>query len=137
MTVRPPNVASRRAAVTVEFALVCPIFLLIVLGTIEYSRINIIRHSVDNAAYEAARLGIVPGATVDEVTAKAQQLLAIVRIQSSTITVTPNPLNDDSDEVTVTIDVPVANNSWLIPQFGAGLVIRGTSTLRTERYRGF
>jgi Flp pilus assembly protein TadG len=124
----------RRGAVTVEFALVCPIFFLVVSGTIEYARVHILRHSADDAAYEAARFGMVPGATVAEVETMAQSLLSSARIESATIAVTPDPLSDAAEQITVDIQVPVAANSWLVPRFCDGLVIHGTSTLRTVRY---
>lgn len=43
----------------VEFAMVLPVFLLVVLGIIEFSRVFIIYTSVVNAAREGARFGIV------------------------------------------------------------------------------
>ena len=52
---RPPS-RTRRGATTVEFAIVAPVFFLFLLASIEFSRLNIIRHTADNAAYEAARI---------------------------------------------------------------------------------
>ena len=122
---------------TVEFALVCPIFVLLVFGMIEFSRVSIIRHAVDNAAYEGARVGIIPGANVTDVATAAQRHLDAVGLSGATINVTPNPLNDLADDVTVQVIVPVGSNSWGVPEFTTGLNLNASATLGTERYRGF
>ena len=56
----------RTAAAAVEFAIVATIFFLLVIAAFEFGRMNVIRHTADNAAYEAARHAMVPGATVAE-----------------------------------------------------------------------
>ena len=122
----------RRGAITVEFALICTAFFAIVLGTIEFSRISIIRHAVDNAAYEGARTGIVPGATASEVVAATQAHLNNVQLTSANITVTPSVITDSTPSVTVDIEIPVGANSWVVPNFGNGLQLTATSTMRTE-----
>lgn len=131
-----PQACRRRGAVTVEFALVSVVFFTLVFGMVEFSRLSIIRHAADNAAYEGARTGIVPGATVADVEAAAQQMLDVVSVGTSTIVVTPNPLTNAADDVTVTVNVPVADNSWMVPKFSNGLTIQSSATLGTERYRG-
>lgn len=128
---------TRRGATTVEFALVCPFFILIVFGLIEFSRVSIVRHSVDNAAYEAARVGIIPGANETDVAAAAQAHLDAVGLTGATINVIPTPLTEVADDVTVEVSVPLSSNSWGIPRFVSGLQLSSSSTLGTERYRGF
>jgi hypothetical protein len=78
----------------------------------------------------------VPGADVSDVEAIAQHQLDALRVTTSTVTVTPDPLTQAADEVTVTVSIPVANNSWIIPKFTSGMTIQSTATLGTERYRG-
>jgi Flp pilus assembly protein TadG len=124
---------SRRGATAVEFAIVAPIFFLFAMASLEFARLNIIRHTADNAAYEAARHAIVPGATADEAVAKATQILNIVGTRGATITVTPAKLGPDDEQVNVTIDVPMSQNGWITPRMTRSTTIRATSTLRTER----
>ena len=125
-----------RGAVTVEFALVSVIFFTLVMGMIEFSRLNIMRHAADNAAYEGARVGIVPGATATDVKAAAQQQLDALNINTSTVVVTPDPLTSAANHVTVSVTIPVAENSWIVPRFSNGMNIDSSATLGTERYRG-
>ena len=58
---------SRRGVVMAEFAIVLPIFILAVIGIIEFGRAVMVQQILVNAAREGARRAIVPGATSDEV----------------------------------------------------------------------
>jgi Flp pilus assembly protein TadG len=129
--------SARRAAVTVEFAFVLPIFLLFVFSVIEFARLNEIRHAVDNAAYEAARKAIVPGADAEAVESLASDYLDnVLNAKGYSVEVSPNPITEDVNEVTVTVGVPLSQNLWASPVYGKTAVVTASSTLRTERYRG-
>jgi Flp pilus assembly protein TadG len=123
----------RRGATAVEFALVAPVFFVFLLAAFEFGWLNVVRHTADNAAYEAARTAVVPGATVAEAKAKADKLLKIVGTRSAKVTVTPSPLTVDSDSVTVKIEVPMNKNGLIVPRFTKKSTIVASSTLRTER----
>lgn len=53
----------RRGVVAVEFALVVPVFLLMVYGFMEMGRMLFIQNSLGHAVYEAQRYAIVHGAS--------------------------------------------------------------------------
>ena len=118
-----------------EFAIVAPIFFVLLIAAFEFGRLNVIRHTADNAAYEAARRAMVPGATVAEATTEAQRILRIVGTRGATVNVTPATLGPDVDEITVTVNVPMNQNGWITPRFTRATTIRAASTLRTERAR--
>jgi Flp pilus assembly protein TadG len=123
----------RRGATAVEFALTAPIFFLFLLSAFEFGWLNVIRHTADNAAYEAARSAIVPGATSAEARTKANRLLRIVGTRGATVTVTPDPVTPQTNQVTVAIDIPMRRNGLIVPRFTNRTIIRAESTLRTER----
>ena len=127
----------RRGATTVEMACVAPIVFLIIMGSIEFGRLNIVRHAVANAAYESARHGMVPGATEAEIGAYAQEHLAILGISGARVTVTPGTIREETEEITVGVVVPMNENSWIPPRFASGKQIRSSCNMRTERYFGF
>jgi Flp pilus assembly protein TadG len=124
---------SRRGATVVEFAITLPVFFLFLMAAFEFGWLNVMRHTADNAAYEAARHVMVPGATAAEATAKAQSILDVVGTRGARITITPRTITDDTDQVTVAIDVPVSRNALVVPRFTGGRSLRSSSTLRTER----
>lgn len=123
----------RRGATLVEFALTIPIFILFLFAALEFGWLNVIRHTADNAAYEAARAAIVPGATAAEATAKANDLLNVVGTRGATVTITPPTLSTSTDEVTVAIDVPMRLNGIILSRFTSRNVLHSQATLRTER----
>ncbi len=124
----------RRQGVTaVEFAVTAPVFFLFLLAAFEFGWFNVIRHTADNAAYEAARIAMVPGATAAEAVATAQGLLNVIGTRGTRTTVTPATLTADTDEITVTIEVPMDRNGLIVPRFTKSKTLRSSSTLRTER----
>jgi Flp pilus assembly protein TadG len=123
----------RRGATLVEFALVLPLFFLFLFAAFEFGWMNVLRHTADNAAYEAARHAMVPGATAAEATSKATALLKTIGARNAKVTVSPSTITSSTDKITVTIDVPMADNALVIPKFTGKKSIHATSTLRTER----
>lgn len=128
-----PHLGQRRGAALVEFALTVPIFFLFLLAAFEFGWLNVVRHTADNAAYEAARTAMVPGATVAEAAAKANSILNVVGARSATITVTPNPITTATTQVKVEIDLPMNRNALVVPKFTGATVLHSESTLKTER----
>ncbi|TWU17715.1 TadE-like protein [Novipirellula galeiformis] len=123
----------RRAAVTVEFAIAFPILLLFTFAGIEFSRVNMIRNTAINAAYEGARKGIVPGATSSECAQAATQLLNFVDISGGSAVVTPSTIQANTKAVTVTVTVPITSeNSFIAPQYFLGRNIVTSVTLPRE-----
>jgi Flp pilus assembly protein TadG len=125
---------SRRGAVVVEMAICLPLLFFFFLTALEFSRVNMIRQTVENAVYEGSRRGVVPGATADDCRNAAQAVLNSVSTNDADIEVEPATLNDSVSEVTVSIEVPVNSNSWVVPFFFQDRVISSSMTLRKERY---
>ncbi|MBX3421217.1 MAG: pilus assembly protein [Pirellulaceae bacterium] len=125
---RPVANADRRGATTVEFALVVPLILTLFLGAVEITRLNFLRHTAANAAYEGARAAIVPGGTVQEAVTAATNILTMVGAGQG---VNVNAvLNATSVQVTVT--VPVNRNSWGVGRFSNGFNIVQACILQRE-----
>ena len=126
------QVRNRRGAFTVEFALCSGLFFMILLAGFEFSRFMYARHSVDQAAYEAARIGIVPGQSPAQVIARARQILNATGIRSATVNVQPAAFDGNTQTVTVSITAPYADSSWLRPVFLAATNLSATITLDHE-----
>ena len=122
----------RDGNVTVEMAICLPILFLILFGAFEFSRMNMLRHSIDNAAYEGARRGIIPGASASECQAAAAKVLQAVNAKNYTITVTPNSISDATTQLTVAVQVPLNSNSYVTQRFLANKILSASSTKSRE-----
>lgn len=149
MTKTQKTSCPRRGAVMVEMALVLPLFVMLVLGIIEFGRAMMIANLVTNAAREGARMAVLDGSSNSEVTNTIQTFLKsavsnslTAGDMSVTITVTPapgnpNPANNIAnasarDLVTVKVQVPF-NKVALIPgKYLAGKQLTGQSAMRHE-----
>lgn len=125
----------RRGAVTVEMAVTAPILFLLVFSALEFCSMNNLIHTIDNAAYEAARRGIVPGATINDVRQEANAILAAVGARNATVDVTPSVITEDTQQILVEISVPIRGNGWIAPVYFANRTnLVGECTLRREEY---
>ncbi|MDA7980412.1 MAG: pilus assembly protein [Pirellulales bacterium] len=109
--------SNRRGAVLIEFAFTAPILFLLLFGSWEFSRANMLRNLARSAAYEGARAGIVPGATVKEVQDNAQAVLNAVGVRGARIAVSPSTITSTTTSVTVDIEIPVNSNTYVVPFF--------------------
>ena len=125
----------RTGAVMVEFAIVAPILFLFFFAAFEFCRVNMIRHTADNAVYEAARVAIIPGATSAEASAEAELILSTIGLTSTNVEVSPAQIEDDTEEVTVRVTVSLDDNSFLPNSFVAGKDIVRELTMRREGIR--
>ncbi len=105
------NNTNRRGAATVEFALVCTILFLVVFAGVELSRLSMLRHTADHAAYLAARDAIVPGADADLIQGTAENHLPTIGVVSATVTVSPADITEETEEVEVTVTIPTASKA--------------------------
>ena len=139
-TSRPQrNPRSRRNGVTtVEVALCLPVLFLFFFASSEFSRVNMLRQAANQAAYEGARVGIAPGATVGGVRTAAADILSSAWAQGYTINVTPGTINQDTPQVTVDVAIPLAQNSLAVMVFfNNGTALTGRCTLQREKYESF
>ena len=127
---RPKN---RCGVTTVEFAICAPILFLFTFASLEFSRVNMIRQTVENAMNEGCRRGIVPGATAQDAKDSAQEVLNAIAAANAQITISPSVILEDTPEITVSIVVPINDNSWVAPFFFSGMEVTNSMTLRRER----
>jgi Flp pilus assembly protein TadG len=126
---------NRRAAAAVEFAIVAPVFFLLILGMIEYGRMVMVQQVITNASREGARQAVLDGATTAEITAVVNGYLTSGSISGATVTVTPNPPTNAEfgDPVTVTVSIPFSQVSWLpSPMYLGGKTLTATTVMRRE-----
>lgn len=128
MTMRRRRIGERGAA-AVEFAIVLPVLLLVLVGMIDWGRYFFLEHVVVNCARESARAGSV--ATSDILQARAQAVLDTClragaldpsRVSTAKVEAT-------ADSVVVTLGYPAGSLS------GLGIPVPGVATARAEMRR--
>jgi Flp pilus assembly protein TadG len=117
----------------VEFAVVAPVFLILITGIIELGRAIVVQQLLTNASREGARIGGYDTTnSTSTVTTAVNSYLSNVRISGATTTVSPNPLSSakDGDSVSVTVSIPFSSVSYLpAPVYMAGTTLRATTVM--------
>ncbi len=126
----------RRGVTVVEFAVVAPVFFLLLFAGIEFATLGTIRSTAHNAAYEGARKLVIPGAVASDGITEATRIMGIVGVHDLTVTTTPAVIDETTQDVTVNISIPYDNNAVFVPWFTGGLTINASINLKTERYGG-
>lgn len=125
----------RRGAATVEFAIVAPLFIMLVFGMVEYGRMVMVQQLLTSAGREGARMGVLDGMTVDRVTTTVTSYLEDSSVPGATVTVSPSPLSSAryGDPVTVKVSVPFDSVSWLpSPMYLGGKTLTSVAVMRRE-----
>jgi len=144
-TRRPSRV--RRGAALVEMALVLPVFMMVVLGIIEFGRALWVANMVTNAAREATRMAVLDGSSNANVSQSAKDFLSsTLSVGASDVSVSivitpadgnPNPANECAnantrDLIDITITVPFDKVSLIPGDYLAGKNLIGRSAMRHE-----
>jgi len=119
---------NRRGAAAVEFALTVPLVFLFFMASIEFGRVYMIRQTLENAVYEAARRGLVPATTDTEIRQTAADMLGSIRVNNPDISIA-----QDDQSVSVTIELDISDSSWVPPLFFRGKQLTSTLTMAKDR----
>lgn len=128
----------RRGASAVEFSIVAPIFFLAIFGAIEFSRVSMLRNLAQDASYEAARTCMVDGASTSDAMNSANEILGLLGTRGAVVTINGGAgLSEASQSIRVSIDIPLSQNSLVMPLLFSSKHILATTELKTERYDGY
>lgn len=121
-----------RAVVAVEMAVVTPLLLTMLFGIIEFGWLFTVRHTMVNAAREGARVGILPGATSDDVRDRANELLQPMNLDGM-CTVSVSDPTEENPNIEVRVSCPRAQVSLLGNFFGfTSGTVEGEASMRVE-----
>lgn len=131
-----PLRSKRRGAAAVEFAIVLPVFVILVLGMIEIGRYIMVQQVLTNASREGARRAVLDGASESEITTAVRTYLNNSAVNGTAATVVFNPPElddaDSGDPVTVTVSISRAAVSWLPMQNYNGAALSASTVMRRE-----
>jgi Flp pilus assembly protein TadG len=127
----------RRGTTAVEFALVGPIFILMVLAIIEFGRTFMVMELLTDSARIGCRQGILEGTSNQQITDAAVNFLNSVGISGQTVQVIVNDAAGNSveaqnmpayTEITVLAQISVSQVTWL-PVAGMQIFIPGVGSV--------
>ena len=127
---------SRKGATAVEFAISVPILFLVTWGCVEMTRYNLVKNVANQSAFEAARIGVKPGATAQEVEDEARQQMKFV-CDDCEVVVIPSVITSNTDFITVEIQVDIRDQGLLIAQYFDNPILEASFTIRRDNVATF
>lgn len=124
----------RKGAAIVELAIVLPLLLLLLMGTIEACAALHLQQSIDIASYEAVRTGLLPKSSPGLVQLTAEKFLKTRNTKGATISITPANFETAAigTTITVTISAPSDQNLPVSPFFFKGKTIVSSCSMMKE-----
>ncbi len=127
----------RMGSAIVEMAMVLPIFILLVVGIVEFGRVLMVQQVITNAAREGARAGsiyITDAEATSNATSVSQNYITASGVNINLVTVTPTLTTTGGlPALQVLVDY---NYGSLLPSFIPGipetLILRATAVMRRE-----
>ena len=138
------SLKSRAGQAVVEFALVMPVFIVLVFGALEFGDAFYDVHLLTNAARSGARLGCLPGQVETNVSASVTSFMTTVGLTGYTTTTAVTDTTGaartgglvnavEGDTVTVTVAYPFSVDcGTLVPGLTNGMVLHGRCAFRHE-----
>ena len=128
------RLARRSAAAAVEFALVAPLLVLLVLCMIEFGRMLMVQQILTNGAREGARKAVLPGATDAQVQTTIDNYMSAASISGFSRSVSPSTDSaTGGTSITITVTVPYSNVTWLpVAQILKNTTLTSTVVMRKE-----
>lgn len=126
----------RLGVAAVEFAIVAPLFFMLILGFIELGRAFMVQQILTNASRVGARQAITLNGTESDVVSVTESYMSGMGITGVTVSVVPSPASAQAgDAMTVTVEIPFGDVSWLpSPEFLAGKTLTASSVMRKEGF---
>jgi Flp pilus assembly protein TadG len=126
----------RRGVAAAEFAIVAPIFFLLIIGIIEVGRAIMVQQVLINAARAGARRAVMLSSTQQESVDAVTDFTDSVGVPMVTASVSPDPgAAAAGTAITVSASVDFSNVSWLpAPWFMGEKVLSSSSVMRKEGF---
>lgn len=126
-------IKNKKGQSMVEFVLILPVFLLLLLGMVDMSRILTANFVIENASRNAARIGVVSNSDADIVNAITTST-SNLDASNLSYSITPSQSSrGPGDALTVTINYTVDINTPIVSNIiGTSVSIEGETIMRVE-----
>ena len=137
MTLHPTIRVRRRGGAVVELAIITPVLMMILLGTIQGGYMFMVRQNVILASRAGARAAALKNSTTSDVTTAVNAAMGAANLTGYTTTTNLGSLTNSDTTVNVTVSIPFSQVSFTGTYFGGGTFnIVSTSTMRREGLPG-
>ena len=126
----------RTGAITVEMALTVPLLFLLLFGLMQFAYVNLLRNTMTNATFAAARKAVAPGSTALDAENEAKRLMVPLGVKNMTVQVTPTVIKNDTPEITVDIQLDVSNIPFISGKWFKTSLLQRSCTLKREAVAG-
>jgi Flp pilus assembly protein TadG len=123
----------------VEFAVIAPLFFLLIFGIVEFGRALMVVELLNSAARNGCRQAVLSGSSNSSVTAATTTTLSPAGINNPSVAIEVNGASGDvsqaasGDTITVTVSVSYSSVSWLPTNFFLGnKSLQGVAVMRRE-----
>lgn len=125
----------RTGAAIVEVALTLPILVLVCLATIDTCRVIFVRQSAKLAAFECARIGIIPGVTRTQLEQLCATFMSSRSVSQASVSLSVSELAmlSKGDLLTVTVTVPANSNALSSSWFYRGRTFSESVSILVEQ----
>jgi hypothetical protein len=124
----------RNAAAIVELAFVLPILFTLLFGTIEACAMLHLQQTLEIAAYESARISLVPTSKTKLVQETAERFFKNRNVNEGTITISPSNFETlpIGTNITILVTAPASGNLPLPPMFFSGKSLSASCSMMKE-----
>jgi Flp pilus assembly protein TadG len=116
----------------VEFALILPLLLLVVIGIAEFGRAWMAKNIMTGAAREAVRILAVPSGSIQTASDRADNVLVSAGITTATKSLDIGLVAYDPVSVTINYDFPVLFAGFIPGLSIDNILLTSTTTMRRE-----
>lgn len=119
----------------VEFALILPVLMLVLMGVLEFGLVFMRQNALTNAAREGVRQAILPSTTENDVETLVDSLLSGAGIDPADVTVTvtnEGATGNPGDDVTVVVQYDHSILTGTILGLGTTINLSNTCVMRHE-----
>ncbi len=125
----------RRGATLVEFAVVLPLLLAILMGIVEFGWVFTVRQTLTNAAREGCRTAVLKASTEDDVAIRVREVMDPLGYEEGTVwTFDASPIANEMQTVTVSAPIERISITGGYVLTGGSYSISGTCSMRKEGF---
>jgi len=134
MTVLLRKRLQRRGGAMVEMAVIIPVLVVFLLGSVEIGRAVMVKHVLEEAARAGCRVAVAEYSNKADVLEIVNSAMDMANLDGYTVTVSPDPPTElgPFETVTVNVSVPYTDVSWFAPSFMTDKTLTGVCVMPAE-----